>query len=194
MRDNNFASGDVVGATGMCSNIYTSFYNYIRYIQTFERILSYGPVIASSVASSNLFPHYYAKQPSRQFGGHAYLAYGITKYMVGDRVEALLVCVDPNLPEYDTFIPLSIFASQKWAFIYSADRAQIRPNTDAVEYQESDLRIFSNVITQGILDKSKVHPFYRYMEGYGDGSSNARVVTKLADRPHYSRPHNATIH
>ncbi len=183
LRENGLEAKNCTSTNGIFSNPHLSFYNYIKYVQTFERILSYGPVIACSETNSITFPHYGAQVG----GGHAYLIYGITKYLYNGSVEAMLVCVDPNYPERDTLIPILAFADQRSAIIISRNGSQLRPNTNTLEYREDDLRkLDGQVLSKGIKDY--IHKdYYRYSNG-----PNPRVVN-LQNKIYHTKPKHGII-
>lgn len=163
IQDNNLSFKTCMSMGSSFDNPNSSFFNYLRYVQAFERMLSHGPLLACSKINKKVFPHYPDKPGKPAF--HAYLIYGIAKYIYKGSLEAVLVCVDPNYPEGDTFIPILTFADQEWAGIASLDKSGIRPNYNTVAYAENDLAQLELVITMGQLDLQKKHTFYRHSAG-----------------------------
>lgn len=191
INDNKLSFKTCMSKGGSFDNPNLSFFNYLRYIQAFERMLSHSPLIASSKINKKVFPHYPDTPGTPTF--HAYLIYGIAKYIYRGSLEAVLVCVDPNYPEYDTFIPILTFADQEWAGIASLDKAIIRPNYNTVIYTEKDLAQLELVITMGQLDLQKKHTFYRHSEGStlinGIQDRTARKVKQPAHLIPYTKTH-----
>jgi hypothetical protein len=178
MRENGLVDKAFGHNEGRCPNPRASFFNRMVYIQTFERILSYGPVIAGGIIDERTFPHYSYR------GGHAYLVYGIFKYIdLNNNIDAVLVCVDPNYPEHDMLIPILAFADQERISIASKDKSQLRHNTETVDWRESDLRQLP-MMEKGFLDTTKVHAFYRYNTGY-----NPRRVGSMTQKGYYTKRH-----
>lgn len=139
---------------------------FYKCVQTFERILSYGPVIACSKVTKELLPHYFNDGLNNVHMFHAYLIYGIIKYIANNKLEAVFICVDPNYPGQDTLIPIQAFIESPLGHIISKDAIQIRLNKELLPINLQDLKRVNTPLATGTLDNSgKRYKFYKYMNG-----------------------------